>query len=563
MLLRPAIGLIRAIRWLALGVVATMGLLLGEPPARTSAQVVSYYITTTEDLPPTSRQCQAGQPCTFRAALGRAQTQQAVVRACYDPAETPGSVPCPLGAQPLRKSDPGFDAATGRWVIRIADGLIPFEISGARTAIDFTLDIRDWHGPKDNRVVIDSGERKMAHGFLVHGNDIRLAGFEIRGDFVNAAILLRADIDGNGASNNQLGPGLILAAITEGVGIRIQNPQSVNNRVVGSWCGITGDGTIVKGLRDDCIQLSDGTWGNTIGGPDARDRNVLAASALGSGVHILGAGTHENAVQGNWIGLDAAGQRALDPETGLAGLETGVTITDDAAYSRILDNVIAGNRSAGIAIFDDSQGTVISRNTIGETQDRAACLGNNGHGIRIQGLPKMSGIVDNRIACNKTSGVTISGSNARDNRVSHNSITNNNGHPLDVVQGANGGVAAPTLEVVTENEVRGRSCRGCLVEIFSDPAGEADSFEGQAVARTSDGTFIIPAEDGAFTHRLITATASDGQNTSHLSAWKVVPVVTPTPTAGGPVPTAPPTPTRDPGAYWSIWLPDLLRDATR
>jgi hypothetical protein len=544
----------------ALAALLALCLAAGGSPQRLAAQAVTYFVNTTADLPPTSRQCQAGQECTLRAAIGRAQTQQATVRACYDPAEVPGSFICPLGALPLRKSDPGYDPATGRWTFAFADDLIPLEISGARTVVDFKQDVRGWDGPEDNRIVIDTGGRRMAHGFIIHGSDTQLAGFELRGNFFNAAILLRASIDGVGASNNTLGPGLVLAAITEGVGIRIQDAASVNNKVVGSWCGLSGDGRVVAPLRDDCIQLSEGTWGNVIGGSEPRDGNVLAASELGSGVHVLGADTHENTIQGNWFGLDATGAAAAGPD--FSGLESGVTVSDGADGTRIVSNVISANRTAGVAVYDDSTGTVISRNIVGETPDRSACAGNQSRGVLLLGRPTITRVVDNRIACNRSSGITISGADARDNLVSYNSLTDNNGHAIDIVHGANDGAQAPTLEVVTADEVRGQTCRGCWVEVYSDPRGEADQLEGETVADAETGRFVMRPSDGGFTHRLLTATSTEGQNTSALSAWKVVPAVTATPTAASPTATVPP-PTRDPGALWSIWLPQLLRSTTR
>jgi hypothetical protein len=112
---------------------------------------------------------------------------------------------------------------------------------------------------------------------------------------------------------------------------------------------------------------------------------------------------------------------------------------------------------------------------------------------------------------------------------------------------------------VTLRDVRGTACKGCIVEVFSDPAGEADAFEGAVTASPTDGTFLF-RKSADFMYRMLTLTASSGSNTSALSAAKIVPkpTVEPSPTSSGaPSPTPTVRPTQDPSAWSTIWLPAL------
>src|SRR5262249_45235174 len=65
-----------------------------------------------------------------------------------------------------------------------------------------------------------------------------------------------------------------------------------------------------------------GSAGNLIGGTTPAARNLLSGNANGDGVELVDAGTNGNRVQGNFIGTDATGTRAL-PNTGIGGIGGG------------------------------------------------------------------------------------------------------------------------------------------------------------------------------------------------------------------------------------------------
>lgn len=506
---------------------------LGWSSQPAEAQPRQVFVNTTEDLPVEQQHCLPQQICTLRAAIEKVQQGSGgVVRACYAAAEVPNGKPCRGSAKPLTKSDPGYDANTGKWVFEFTND-IAYTFSSGAAQIDFTLDIEGWAGPEDNKIVISDGDQEMEHALIIESSHNVLKGFEITGSFGGSAITVRKGLGEGGATENQLGPGLVFAGIRPGIGVRISHRDVHGNRFVGNWCGVTGDGTERASNQEDCVQLVDGTGRNVIGGPNPEDRNIFAASSLGVGVSVEGGTTIENTIQGNWFGLDARGNKLSNT--------AGITIKDGAIATRILGNVISGNAQSGITIFDASNQTEIRGNTIGESPDRSTCIGNGNYGISLSGRPSNSLITENRVACNASGGVIINGAGTKGNRVTQNSITNNDGDAIRVGQGANGGIRLPTINNTTATRVSGNSCPACLVEVYSDPGDEADAYEGSVKADAATGLFIFDKPQG-FQHVFVKVTGTDpSNNTSGLSQKRSVPLGR-TPTAS-PSPTNPPTPT--------------------
>ena len=157
------------------------------------------------------------------------------------------------------------------------------------------------------------------------------------------------------------------------VGIYIGNPISTGNVVAGNYVGTTPDGVGHLGNRGGGIRLDQGATGNIIGGLNETERNVLAAN-LFHGIS-LDRSASNNLIEGNYIGVDAAGNPLGNGANGvlMKHTATGNTVggtTADAA------NVIAFNQANGIDIgvdtSDQSDGNSILGNSI---------YGNSGLGI--------------------------------------------------------------------------------------------------------------------------------------------------------------------------------------
>lgn len=553
---------------LALATVATATAigLGGARPSPVAAQTV-IYVNDTDDPTSVINQCdEASDPCSLRGAVGRAALFSGglIIRACYDPTIVPGAEPCPTGVRPLNARSRGFNAATGRWTIRLARDRELLLAQGG-TFVDFRIGY-PWQGPQDNRIIIESSGPAMETAFRIGSQRNVLAGFELRGAFTEAAIHVPGGILGEAARLNQFGPGLVFAGITSGAGIKLTSDQATANTVVGNWCGITGDGTVVDPVFEDCVQIDQGAHGNIIGDLDPSNRNVFAASTNGGGVIVEGPDAANNAIQGNYFGMLASGQ-----DTPTTKLKTGIQLILGPQGTKIQRNVVSGNGTAGIYLSDAAVGTEIDDNLIGTDPDGTRCVPNRGYGIHLLGGPQGTKIRRNTIRCNSSGGILMSGVNTRDNLASENSISANKAsNAISVIQGANRGIQPPTITVAARSRVVGTACPNCTVEVFSDPDGEAEAFEGRTTA-DGDGNWTLEKPDGV-KGPFLTATATDGDNTSGTSAFKAVsggspttppePTLTPSPTDAPTATATAPTATTPPHAG-RIFLPWSGRQATR
>ena len=525
------------------GLAVTIGVLLAvtaaSAPARIQAQLKpKIYVTTTVDVAAHPDHCLPGNPCPIRGAIEKSESVPggAVITACFDEAVVPDAKRCPGGKEPVLLDDANFDAGTGQWSIRLTHGSVPLQINTGGTEIDFASMLEPYEGPSDNRVVLDGSGAGMQMALQVESNDNVFRGFDIRGGFSEAAIVLQTDLSGEGASNNQLGPGLSFRDISEGNAVRIRGMTTVNNRLIGSWCGLGADGTTERPVTNDCVFLSGGTQGNVIGGEAPEDRNLFAASQLGVGVKMENVRTSGNIVRGNWFGLDVDGAKT-------SGLFTGILIVDGASENSILDNVIVGARAEGVSIGGETAKTLIEGNMIGIGPDGERCAGNQTYGIALQFGPHTSRIIRNHIACNQRGGVVMTGPGTVNNTLSENGITDNSGNAIDLAQRANNRITPPEISLLEHSRVSGRACAGCIVEAFTDPVGEAAHFEGRVTADAGDGRFELSVP-GGFRFRALTLTQTEGMNTSALTTFRAVPPPgTPGPTEPTSTPPVGPSPT--------------------
>lgn len=539
-------------RMLAAAVGAALALFAStaHAPRAVHAQTV-IYVNDTDDPTTTDGDCEKpGDRCTLRGAVARASQLSGglIIRACFDATLVPGADACPAGIRPLNARARGFNATTGKWTIRLSKDREILLAQGG-TFVDFRIGF-PWQGPQDNRIIIESSSAALESAFRIGSQRNVLAGFELRGPYKEAAIHVPGGVLGEPARLNQFGPGLIFAGMPEGAGIKLTSDLATGNTVVGNWCGITGDGTVVDPVFEDCIQIDQGAHGNIVGDLDPSNRNVFAASVNGGGVIVEGPDAADNAVQGNWFGMLATGQ-----DTPTTKLKTGIQLILGPQHTKVQRNVISGNATAGIYLSDAAMGTEIDDNLIGTDPAGTRCVANRGYGIHLQGGPQGTKIRRNTIRCNSSGGILMAGVSTKDNIASQNSISANKAsNAISVIQGANRGIQAPHIAQAQRFQVTGTACAQCTIEVFSDPDGEAETYEGSTVA-DGDGNWVFDKPEGV-KGPLITATATDGDNTSSTSAFKTLsggaPTTPPTATPGEPTATpvtpspAPTTPTAAP-----------------
>jgi len=188
-----------------------------------------------------------------------------------------------------------------------------------------------------------------------------------------------------------------------------------------------------------------------------------------------------------------------------------------SGYIKDEGNMIVGNSWSGIAIDNYAHHNTIGQNFIG-TNAYGHNLGNNGFGIHIVNS-QTNLITSNTIAFNGAqshfAGVLVDGANANNNQISKNSIYANNNIGIKLLNGGNGGITPPFIEIASRDFVEGIGCPACTVEIFSDGGNQGRIYEGNIGTTSSTGYFKL---HGPFSGPNITATMTDSHsNTSEFS----------------------------------------------
>jgi CSLREA domain-containing protein len=381
--------------------------------------------------------------------------------------------------------------------------------------------------------------------------------------------VLRIELSGGFVPANEYG--LTITAINSTVkglvinrfahsGIAVQGATPTNNTVQGNRIGTDVSGTAALGNGDRAAVEFNASNGNTLGGTNPADRNLLSGGNA-YGVFLIN-GAYGNTVQGNLIGTDASG--ALD----LGNAQIGVLI-DNRTGNTIRANVISGNGADGIQIRNNSAtGTnnTVQGNLIGTDATGANAVGNTGHGIAdVRSGSDMSvggntiggaGAGEaNTIAFNGGDGVavvsgtgTISGTT-----VSRNSIHTNNGLGIDLADdgvtpndaddtdtGANDLQNFPVVTSAVTSSTT--TIKGTLnstpsttftVEFFSNAScdasgnGEGQNFVGSLTNVTTDAngdaTFTFQTASPVSSGQFITTTATNpAGSTSEFSACHTV-----------------------------------------
>ena len=222
---------------------------------------------------------------------------------------------------------------------------INFDISGAGP---HTINVATALPTITDQITIDGSSEP---DFATNGNKpiVILDGNDIAAD----GLVLGSTADGSTIK------GLVIRDFGDD-GIQIES-GSDNNTIIGNYIGAithTGDGA---GTAEENTGLGIIVYGsgNTIGGTQDSDRNVISGNTK-SGIALEN--SHNNTIQGNYIGTDAAGTSDIN----------GITAT---------------NGQSGIEINGGSTGNLVGTNADGtdDTKERNVISGNNWYGIELIG----------------------------------------------------------------------------------------------------------------------------------------------------------------------------------
>jgi titin len=331
-------------------------------------------------------------------------------------------------------------------------------------------------------------------------------------------------------------------------GVTVSGSDTNQNLVQGNFIGLNAAGTAALPNAFEGVAIFGGAQFNTIGGTTAGARNVISGNGA-RGIGFFDAATSNNSIQGNFIGLNAAGTAAVG--NAFSGVEfylaTNNTVGGTAAGAR---NFISGNHDRGVLIDGSSAaGNVVQGNTIGLNINGAATPNLN------QGVTLFAGAhantvggsavgASNIISGNTNEGVALYDSATIQNTISRNSIIANSGKGIVLNTGANSTQPYPILSsatLSTATNPNGTDVTGSLtaavgttyaIEFFASPTGDPSGFgEGQyfigSASVTTNGAgaanFTAPLAATVPAGSIIATTATDPLgNTSEFSGDSTV-----------------------------------------
>lgn len=192
--------------------------------------------------------------------------------------------------------------------------------------------------------------------------------------------------DFNGASGNTLGgsaPGAGNLISGNGGGIFI---ASANDLLIqGNYVGTNAAGSAALGNLGNGIAIFGGSTNVTIGGTTAGARNVISgngqASTFTDGILVSDAGTSNNLIVGNFIGMDATGTVSI--ANGWDGINIAVGASSNTVGGTVVAarNIISGNGQNGVEFFESGSGNVVEGNYIGTDVTGSYALGRQVVGI--------------------------------------------------------------------------------------------------------------------------------------------------------------------------------------
>ena len=233
--------------------------------------------------------------------------------------------------------------------------------------------------------------------------------------------------------------------VSGNAGNGIQIADSTDHQVLGNYIGVDRSGQTAIPNEQGGVQVfsyyyagaaGQLTTGNLIGGTAPGEGNVISGNQE-YGVTIVGEFATSNLVQGNFIGTDATGKRAIGNNIGLSIQDAsdnlvGGTVpgagnvisgnTDPTGYGIYVSGLTAGNRIEGNLIGTDVTGTAALPNSVGVVMADSAdnALGgadpaagnvvafNNGPGVHLLDRYAASGeIRNNRIFGNLGRGIVL------------------------------------------------------------------------------------------------------------------------------------------------------------
>jgi hypothetical protein len=374
----------------------------------------------------------------------------------------------------IPKTDPGFNADTGVWTIKLQS---------------------EFSSIQDKYIIIDGTSQSQ---FI--GEDTNPFGPEI-------------EINGESAGENAQGlffyncaveiTHLIINRFSDAGILLWKGPQAM---IAGCYIG-TGPTGMEKAGNNIGIAAADNCKHINIVPLDTIP-NVISGNDNG-GISLWDTCTN-SLIAGNIIGLNRTKTEAVGGNNG-----PGITFLRCDSIT-IVENWIGGNNN-GIGLWQCSD-NIVAGNKIGTDPEWTNDLTNSGDGIEIGHASLRNRIMGNFIGNNSRDGIRITGSLAIYNTISENSISMNDGEGINLVNGANGGIATPIITSVLGNEIFGTALPMSIIEIYTDNKDEGRIIQAVVMSDPAGNWGWAGDIQGSFDSIRVTATDTLG-NTSEFGRY--------------------------------------------
>jgi len=305
----------------------------------------------------------------------------------------------------------------------------------------------------------------------------------------------------------------------KGLVINRQNGDAIDifgdsNTIQGNYLGTDITGSLPLPNVNGVTIISGAN--NLIGGSSSAARNVISGN-LGGGVTVgIAPPINANRVEGNYVGINAAGTAAVS-----AGVGAGIQVGFGATNTAIVANVTSGLQLGMFVGSTGTTGTVITGNFIGTNPTGTSAIANTS-GVFVSLGPTNTTIGGttpaerNIISGNTSTGVQMSGS-ATGVQVIGNYIGVNASGTASIKNGTGvrisgssgnivGGAAAGSANIISGNGT------GVLLQgdsnIISGNLIGTDVTGNVAIANTSGGVSIIVASTNLVTGNVISGNAN-------------------------------------------------------
>jgi hypothetical protein len=320
-------------------------------------------------------------------------------------------------------------------------------------------------------------------------------------------------------------------------GVIITGAGTSGNVIEGNYVGVGANGEAAVSNYFG-MMVSGGATNNTFGGTVAGARNVISGNCS-YGVLVKDAGTSGNVVEGNYVGLDAAGVTAMPNDFGVI-VYNGATNNLIGGTSAGAANYVSGN-FYGVCVTDPgTSGNFVEGNFIGTDRTGTNGVGNyydvnlqnNATGNFIGGTGAGAG---NVIAFAGWDGVVLFQAGTTNNSIRGNSIFGNYNLGIDLTGAANDLQASPVItnafgsgtSTIVQGKLNSTANTSFFIDVYRNLAGGQGQFYLGTVSVTTDGSgnasFAYTNSSGNYSGQAITATATAANgDTSEFSAAATV-----------------------------------------